>query len=91
MNKLETTQLSKIISNASLDELRLIANLISGRKDTLGWENKFTLQVGQVVWVNHPKLKGVSCVIKEIKRTKASIKCDRGAYTVPLSLLEAVK
>lgn len=88
MNKLETTQLSKIISNASLDELRLIANLISDRKDTLGFENKYTLKVGQQVLVNHPKLKGVTCTIKEIKRTKASIKCDRGAYTVPLSLIE---
>jgi hypothetical protein len=88
MNKLETTQLSKIISNASLDELRLIANLISDRKDTLAFENKYTLKVGQQVYVNHPKLKGVTCTIKEIKRTKASIRCDRGAYTVPLSLIE---
>lgn len=88
MTKLETTQLSKIINNASLDELRLIANLISDRKDTLAFENKYTLRVGQQVYVNHPKLKGVTCTIRQIKRTKASINCDRGAYTVPLSLIE---
>ena len=88
MTRLETTQLSTIISNASLDELRIVADLITTRKAQLGFENKYTLRVGQEVFVNHPKLKGVTCTIKEIKRTKASIKCDRGAYTVPLSLIE---
>ena len=88
MTKANITTLSSIIATASLDELRLIANLVSDRKDTLAYENKYTLQVGQEVFVNHPKLKGVKCTIKEIKRTKASIKCDRGAYTVPLSLIE---
>ena len=88
MTRLETTQLSTIISNASLDELRIVADLITTRKAQLGFENKYTLRVGQEVFVNQPKLKGVTCTIKEIKRTKASIKCDRGAYTVPLSLIE---
>ena len=91
INHIQITQIKGIIANASLDDLRIIREYLSNRQDQLGYENKFTLQVGQVVWVNHPKLKGVSCVIKEIKRTKASIKCDRGAYTVPLSLIEAVR
>jgi len=95
MNRLETTQISTIISHASLDDLRLIRTMLSNRQDMLGFENKIALQVGQLVKVNHPKLKGTTLEITKINRTKAVLSVINGAsygrpvsYTVPVSLIQ---
>lgn len=92
MNRLETTQISTIISHASLDDLRLIRTMLSNRQDMLGFENKIALQIGQLVKVNHPKLKGTTLEITKINRTKANVRSHvgYGSFTVPLSLIVAL-
>jgi hypothetical protein len=91
MTRLETTQISGIIANASLDDLRMIRTMLSNRQDMLGFENKISLQVGMKVRVNHPKLAGVELSINKINRTKATVSLKSGAvYVVPLSLIESI-
>ena len=91
MTRLETTQISGIIANASLDDLRMIRTMLSNRQDMLALQNKISLSVGQLVKVNHPKLKGETLEITKINRTKASVRSHVGfgSYTVPLSLIVA--
>ena len=51
---------------------------------------KAELAVGMQVRVNHPQLAGQVLEIMSIKRTKASLRADRGSYNVPLNLIEAI-
>jgi hypothetical protein len=91
MNRLETTQISTIISHASLDDLRLIRTMLSNRQDMLGFENKIALQVGMSVRVNHPKLAGKELSVNKINRTKATVSIKSGAcYIVPISLIQSL-
>ena len=90
MNRQETTQISTIISHASLDDLRLIRTMLSNRQTMLGFENKIALQVGQLVKVNHPKLQGRELEVVKINRTKASLRVvgKYDMYNVPVSMIQ---
>ena len=51
---------------------------------------KAELSVGMSVKVNHPQLAGQVLEIMSIKRTKASLRSERGLYNVPLNLIQAI-
>ena len=51
---------------------------------------QFDLNVGQKVKVNHPKLQGRTLVVKEVKRTTATLQVEGGfsSYKVPITMIE---
>jgi hypothetical protein len=46
--------------------------------------------VGDKVKVNHPKLQGKSLIVREIKRTTATLQLETGyfSYKVPIVMIE---
>lgn len=88
MEKAKSVLIDSLISTLNLDELRLVGSMIQNRKEELAQRNKYTLKQGDIVIVNHPKLKSLPCTIREIKRTKALVQSPIGSYNVPLSMLE---
>ena len=48
------------------------------------------IKIGDKVKVNHPKLQGKSLIVREIKRTTATLQLETGyfSYKVPITLIE---
>jgi len=93
MNK----ELMKALNGMSLEELRMVnsyvVGLIKDERREKAYEVKSELKVGMVVSVNHPKLMGQKLVVKEIRRTKASLQSTPNGfarYNVPLNMIEIV-
>lgn len=72
-----------------------VVAVIKAKRSVMAEDVKQQLYVGANVAVNHPKLKGLQCVITKVNYTKAVIdvlNSDRhGSYNVPLSMIELVK
>ena len=66
---------------------RVVKTIKSKRKQLIA---EVELNVGQKVKVNHPKLQGRTLVVKEIKRTTATLQVEGafGSYKVPISMIE---
>ena len=82
-------------SNPSIEVLRilnqLVVRMIKAQKTAAALNNAAKLAVGMTVKVNHPKLKGRTGTITNIKRTKCDIAIDGlGGYVVPMNIVEAV-
>lgn len=80
----------------SIEELQMlnkqVVDMIKFKRKSVAMEKKFELQIGMEVKVNHPKLKGQKLVVKEIRRTKASLQVLNGfaSYSVPINMIEIV-
>ena len=90
---LKTMTLSEL-KNLSIDELRelnsKIVEVIKIKRSEIAWDVKNELYIRANVSVNHPKLSGKQCRVKNINRTKAVIEVlnsGMGSYNVPLSML----
>ena len=82
-------------SNLSVEELRTINQLvvrkIKAQKKAEAILNSASLNEGDVVRVNHPKLEGRTGTIIKIKRTKCSIRFSAlGTYDVPMNIVHAL-
>jgi len=65
--------------------------MIKAQKTAAALNNAAKLAVGMTVKVNHPKLKGRTGTITNIKRTKCDIAIEGlGGYVVPMNIVEAV-
>jgi hypothetical protein len=51
---------------------------------------EFEINIGDKVKVNHPKLQGKSLIVREIKRTTATLQLETGyfSYKVPITMIE---
>lgn len=80
----------------SIEELQMlnkqVVDMIKFKRKSVAMEKKFELHIGMEVKVNHPKLMGQKLVVKEIRRTKASLQVLNGfaSYSVPINMIEIV-
>jgi hypothetical protein len=81
----------------SIEELQMlnkqVVDMIKFKRKSVAMEKKFELQIGMEVKVNHPKLMGQKLVVKEIRRTKASLQSwpnGFASYSVPINMIEIV-
>jgi transcription antitermination factor NusG len=79
LNQLTLEQLIK------LNEL-VVKTVKSKRKQVIA---EFEIKVGDKVKVNHPKLQGKSLIVREIKRTTATLQLETGyfSYKVPITMI----
>lgn len=82
-------------SNLTVEELRILNQLvvrkIKAQKKAEAILNSASLNEGDVVRVNHPKLEGHTGTIIKIKRTKCSIRFSAlGTYDVPMNIVHAL-
>jgi transcription elongation factor len=51
--------------------------------------SEFEINIGDKVKVNHPKLQGKSLIVREIKRTTATLQLETGyfSYKVPITMI----
>ena len=83
-------------SNLSTEDLRILNQLVVRKiKAQRKSENilaSVSLQVGDAVRINHPKLEGLTGKITKIKRTKCDITITSTGhgYTVPMSIVHAL-
>ena len=80
LNQLTLEQLIK------LNEL-VVKTVKSKRKQAIA---EFEIKIGDKVKVNHPKLQGKSLIVREIKRTTATLQLETGyfSYKVPITMIE---
>ena len=80
LNQLTLEQLSK------LNE-QVVKTIKAKRKQLIA---QFELKIGDKVKVNHPKLQGKSLIVREIKRTTATLQLETGyfSYKVPITMIE---
>ena len=80
LNQLTLEQLIK------LNEL-VVKTVKAKRKQVIA---EAELKVGDKVKVNHPKLQGKSLIVREIKRTTATLQLETGyfSYKVPITMIE---
>lgn len=66
-----------------------IFKIVADRKTEMAMQKRACLSVGDIVAVNHPKLRGVECRITKINRTKAVLQRvgGKGTYNVPLTMI----
>jgi len=82
-------------SALSVEDLRILNQLvvrkIKAQKKAEAILNSVSLNEGDVVRVNHPKLEGRTGTIIKIKRTKCSIRFSAlGTYDVPMNIVHAL-
>ena len=83
-------------SNLSVEDLRILNQLvvrkIKAQRKAESIIAGATLQVGDVIRVNHPKLEGQTGKITKVKRTKCDIIMTSSghAYTVPMAMVAAL-
>lgn len=84
ISKAIMTAVSKM-DNATLQQLQSILN---ERKTEIAYEVRNEIKVGDNVKVNHKKLAGHSCIITEIRRSRATVKVGTfKSFNVPLTLI----
>ena len=66
---------------------RVVKAIKSKRKQVIA---EFEIKIGDKVKVNHPKLPGKSLIVREIKRTTATLQLETGyfSYKVPITMIE---
>jgi len=66
---------------------RVVKTIKVKRKQTIA---EFEINIGDKVKVNHPKLQGKSLIVREIKRTTATLQLETGyfSYKVPITMIE---
>lgn len=84
------------LKKMDVNQLRTLSNLVKDElADKLRVETerlKRELKNGDLVKVDHERLKDVKCTVTDVRRTKATIKTENGlSYTVPISLLMEYK
>jgi transcription antitermination factor NusG len=87
ISKAIMTAVSKM-DRATLNQLQALMN---ERKDEIANEVKGQLKRGDYVKVNHKKLAGLTCVITEIRKTRATVRTKYGGFNVPMTLITPVK
>jgi hypothetical protein len=83
----ELVTLQSLIEKSNLDDLRYIQESVLAKKTLMSKINKLVCKVGDVVFVNHPKLANVKCTIQKINRTKILVSCALGKFSIPPVLI----
>jgi len=80
------------LNQLTLEQLRelneqVVKAIKAKRKDIIA---ESEIKVGDKVKVNHPKLQGKSLIVREIKRTTATLQLETGyfSYKVPIMMIE---
>ena len=80
------------LNQLTLEQLRelneqVVKAIKAKRKDIIA---ESEIKVGDKVKVNHPKLQGKSLIVREIKRTTATLQLETGyfSYKVPIVMIE---
>ena len=80
------------LNQLTLEQLRELNEMVvktikAKRKNLIA---QFELNIGDKVKVNHPKLKGRSLIVKQVKRTTATLQVEDGfaSYNVPITMIE---
>jgi transcription antitermination factor NusG len=80
------------LNQLTLEQLRelneqVVKVIKAKRKDIIA---ESEIKVGDKVKVNHPKLQGKSLIVREIKRTTATLQLETGyfSYKVPIVMIE---
>lgn len=80
------------LNQLTLEQLRelneqVVKAIKAKRKDIIA---ESEIKVGDKVKVNHPKLQGKSLIVREIKRTTATLQLETGyfSYKVPITMIE---
>jgi transcription antitermination factor NusG len=80
------------LNQLTLEQLRTLNEQVvkaikAKRKDIIA---ESEIKVGDKVKVNHPKLQGKSLIVREIKRTTATLQLETGyfSYKVPIVMIE---
>jgi hypothetical protein len=82
------------LSEMTIEDLRklnsIIINMIDFKNNQLAMLKKASLEVGQIVTVNHKRLKGKKMKVIKINRTKAVLNevGSFGSFNVPFNLIE---
>jgi transcription elongation factor len=82
------TQLNQLTLEQLCDLNECVVKTIKlKRKQTIA---EFEIKIGDKVKVNHPKLQGKSLIVREIKRTTATLQLETGyfSYKVPITMIE---
>lgn len=79
--------LQTLIEKSNLDDLRYIQEAVIQKKNLIAKLNKLVCQVGDIVFVNHPKLANLKCTILKINRTKILVSCSLGKFSIPPVLI----
>jgi transcription antitermination factor NusG len=82
------TQLNQLTLEQLCDlNERVVKTIKLKRKQTIA---EFEIKIGDKVKVNHPKLQGKSLIVREIKRTTATLQLETGyfSYKVPITMIE---
>jgi hypothetical protein len=83
----ELVILHGLIEKSNLDDLRYIQEAVIHKKNLMSKMNKLVCEVGDVVFVNHPKLANLKCTILKINRTKILVSCPLGKFSIPPVLI----
>lgn len=80
------------LNQLTLEQLRTLNEQVvkaikSKRKQVIA---EIEIKIGDKVKVNHPKLQGKSLIVREIKRTTATLQLETGyfSYKVPITMIE---
>lgn len=80
------------LNQLTLEQLRelneqVVKAIKAKRKDIIA---ESEIKIGDKVKVNHPKLQGKSLIVREIKRTTATLQLETGyfSYKVPIVMIE---
>lgn len=80
------------LNQLTLEQLRelneqVVKAIKAKRKDIIA---ESEIKVGDKVKVNHPKLQGKSLIVREIKRTTATLQLETGyfSYKVPIVMIK---
>lgn len=92
LTKKEIAELSTLIANASMDDLRTVANLYNYRQDELSREARYALRLGdKVKWKNSKTGRTIVGKVKKIKRKNIEVITEfDGTWNVTATLLEKV-
>jgi hypothetical protein len=83
----ELVTLQSLIEKSNLDDLRYIQEAVIQKKNLMSKMNKLVCEVGDIVFVNHPKLANLKCTILKINRTKILVSCALGKFSIPPVLI----
>jgi hypothetical protein len=83
----ELVTLHSLIEKSNLDDLRYIQETVMEKKTLISKINKLVCKIGDIVFVNHPKLANVKCTIVKINRTKILVSCALGKFSIPPVLI----
>jgi transcription antitermination factor NusG len=80
------------LNQLTLEQLRTLNEMVVKtikvkRKQVIA---EVEIKIGDKVKVNHPKLQGKSLIVREIKRTTATLQLETGyfSYKVPITMIE---